>query len=278
LLGVSSSTRSSWPGGRYRLVWVCIFGVLIAWGRGEAFAEKHLVLLSPAHDEYFFSFLEVFLRRSLPDYRITTIITGEGIPQVEGAIVVGFPEDLKVLERSRKKPLAIVLGEDGDLSISVLGRVVFAFEEVARVLRKELFAGERGVFLFVGGERSPFLPFLGLLGEARFFGEAEKERVVVVERAFQARPFLRAKDKRPFALLVLEAATEMLFALQEGKVDALIDLKPSAVASCVVRILRRWEKEGECSERCTVSPLLVTRETIASADAYEVVRRCLSCH
>jgi len=243
LLGVSSSTRSSWPGGRYRLVWVFIFGVLIAWGRGEAFAEKHLVLLSPAHDGYFFSFLEVFLRRSLPDYRITAVTAEEEIPQVEGVIVVGFPEDLKVLERSRKKPLAIVLGEDGDLSISVLGRVVFAFDEVAKVLREELFAGERGEFLFMGEERSPFLPLLGLLGEARFFGETEKERVVVVERAFQARPFFRAKNERPFALLVLEAATEMLFALQEGKVDALIDLKPSAVASCVVRILRRWEKD-----------------------------------
>ncbi|WP_438318154.1 hypothetical protein ACP6EK_03855 [Candidatus Caldatribacterium sp. SIUC1] len=259
-------------------MWLFIFGVLIAWGGGEAFAEKRLVLLSPAHDEYFFSFLEVFLRRSLPDYRITTIITGEGIPQVEGAVVVGFPEDLKVLERSRKKPLAIVLGEDGDLSIPVLGRVVFAFEEVARVLQKELFSGGKGEFLFVGEERSPFLPLLGLLGEARFFGEVEEERVVVVERAFQARPFLRVKNERPFAFLVLEAATEMLFALQEGKVDVLVDTKPSAVASCIVGILRRWEEEGKRSGCCTVSPLLVTRETIASADAYEVVRRCLSCH
>jgi hypothetical protein len=70
----------------------------------------------------------------------------------------------------------------------------------------------------------------------------------------------------------------MLFALQEGKVDALIDMKPSAVASCIGRILRRWEEEGERSGRCTVSPLLITRETIALADAYEVFRRCLSCH
>ncbi len=278
MLGASSSTRSSWPGGRYRLVWVCILGVLIAWGGGEAFAEKRLVLLSPADSGYFFSFLEVFLRRSLPDYQITTVTAEKEIPQVEGAVVVGFPEDLKVLKRSRKKLLAIVLGEDGELSIPVLGRVIFSFDGVAKVLRKELFAGERGVFLFVGREHSPFLPLLGLLGEARFFGEAGKEHVVVVEQTLQARPFLRAKNERSFTLLVLEAATEMLFALQEEKVDALIDLKPSAVASCIVRILRRWEEEGERSECCTVSPLLVTRETIASADAYEVVRRCLSCH
>lgn len=278
MLGVSSSTRSFWLGGRYKLVWVFIFGVLIAWGRGEAFAEKRLILLSPADDGYFFPFLEVFLRRSLPDYQITAVTAGEEIPRVEGAVVVGFPEDLEVLERSRKKPLAIVLGEDGELSIPVLGQVAFSFEEVARALQKELFARARGEFLFVGEERSLFLPLLGLLGEARFFGEVEKERVVVVERVFQARPLLRAKNERPFTLLVLEAATEMLFALQEGKVDFLVDMKPSAVASCIVRILRRWEKERERSGHCTVSPLLVTQETIASADAYEVVRRCLSCH
>ena len=255
-----------------------LLGVLIAWGRGGAFAEKRLVLLSPAGDGYFFPFLEVFLRRSLPDYRITAVTVGEEIPQVEGAFVVGFPEDLEVLEYSKEKPLAIVLGEDGEFPMPVLGQVVFAFDEVVKVLQKKLFAGGRGEFLFVGGKRSPFLPFLGLLGGVHLFGEAEKERVVVVERALQARPLLRAKNERPFALLVLEAATEMLFALQEGKVDALIDMKPSAVASCIGRMLQRWEEEGECSARCTVSPLLITRETIALADAYEVFRRCLSCH
>jgi hypothetical protein len=217
LLGVSSSTRSSWPGGRYRLVWVCIFGVLMAWGGGEAFAEKRLVLLSPAHDGYFFSFLEVFLRRSLPDYRITTIITGEGIPQVEGAIVVGFPEDLKVLERSRKKPLAIVLGEDGDLSISVLGRVVFAFEEVARVLQKELFAGKEGRSSLWEGNALLSCPFLGFWGRFAFLEKQKKNVWWWSNERFRPDRFSGQKTNAPLHFLSLRRRLRCSLCFRRGR-------------------------------------------------------------
>lgn len=150
----------------------------------------------------------------------------------------------------------------------LLGRVMFSWKDVAQTLCKALCPGERVSASFVGeGDHPLWRYFLELCGD----GSVQK-RVVFVERASQARPLFVEGGKRSFSLIALEAATELLFALQEGKIDGVVDLKPSLVAQCIAEIVEQRARV------CVVAPLFITRENVSSADAYEVVRRCLSCH
>lgn len=284
-MGAFSSTRSSLRGGKYSLLFalVALGAFLVAWGDGRGvFAQRIVALLPPPDDTYFFPFLEIFLRRSLPRYQVVTLSPGGSIPPFEELVVVAFSEDLGsfLVPPSEGNVSCVLLGNGGETPYPLLGRVVFSWESVKESLQQEL-SGEKQGFLFVGERIHPLFPFLEtLLGRGCIGRDVHEESVVVVGQASLVQPFLKKKNERSFLLLVLEASTEMLFALQEGRIDFLVDTKPSCVAQCITQILEEKEQgDPFTSPRCcTVMPLLVTRETIASADAYEVVRRCLSCH
>ncbi len=257
------------PGGRYRF-WLSLLLCLLLLGiwheRGEA--RPVIVLLSPEEDAYFFPFLEVFLRRTLPGKQIVLLHPGDAFPPSSEYIVVAFPKVLERFKPPQGKVWGILLGEGEGVPFPLLGRVMFSWEDVAQALCRALCPGGRVNASFVGdGDHPLWRYFLELCGD----GSAQK-RVVFVERASQARPFFEEEGKWSFSLIVLEATTELLFALQEGKIDGVVDLKPSLVAQCIVEIVEQRARV------CIVSPLFITRENISLADAYEVVRRCFSCH
>lgn len=241
-------------------------------GHKEGRALPTVVLLSPQEDAYFFPFLEVFLRRTLPGYEVVTLSPGDAFPPREGYIVVGFSETLQRLKPPKEEAYGILLGESRGVSFPLLGQIVFAWEDTALAICKKLCADIRMSFLFIGERTHPLFALLAeLCGDKHHDGSTSTGRVLCIDRVSRARSFLRGEKDSSF-LVIFEAATEALFALQEGKIDGVVDTKPSQVAQCIAEIVRGRRKA------CSVTPLFVTQEDISCADAYEVVRRCLSCH
>lgn len=254
-------------GGKYRFWFIAAscFVVLSLW-QEHGRTLPTIVLLSPLEDAYFFPFLEVFLRRVLPEYEVTTLSPGGTLPPREEYIIVGFSRELQQVEFPQGRARCILLGEEGGVSVPLLGQVTFLWQETALAICRKLCAeGEKGR-LFAGESAHPLRVLLVRLCE----GNSGKP-VVLVDRASLARSLL-GEGKEAFSLVVLEATTEMLFALQEGKIDGVVDTRPSQVAQCIAEMVQGKTKT------CVVTPLFVTQENISCADAYEVVRRCLSCH
>lgn len=221
---------------------------------------------------YFFPFLEIFLRRILPEYEVVTLSPENAFPPCEEYIVVGFPETLKRLRPSKEKVYSILLGEDDGTSSFLLGQIVFSWEDTALAIGKRLCANKKMDILCIGEHDHPLFVLLAELCKGKYSDESTfAGRVICVDRVSRARPFLKERKGSSF-LVIFEAATEALFALQDGKIDGVVDTKPSKVAQCVAEIIRGKRK------RCVIVPLFVTQENISCADAYEVVRRCLSCH
>lgn len=273
MLGVSSSTSSSLRGGKSEFwLFVVVFLLfLVVWhGRGEALPA--IVLLAPQEDAYFFPFLEVFLRRTLPEYQILLLHPGDAFPVASEYIVVASSESLRNFRLPGGNVWGILLGEGEDPPFPLLGRIVFSWQEVAQTICNTLCSGKTVHARFVGKDLHPlWICFAKLCGDESRRSDAQ-DLVVFAEGVSQARPLLGERENRSFFLIALEAATELLFALQEGKIDGVVDQKPSQVAECIAAIVRKGQRV------CSVKPLFVTRENIASADAYEVVQRCLSCH
>lgn len=265
---VCSLTNCSLREGRYRCRIVLALCLALFWvWQGEAEELPRIVLLSPREDRYFFPFLEVFLRRIMPGYEITTLSPDDIVPSRKRYIVVGFSEELRRVRLPKGKVDYILLGERNGVAFPLLGQVAFRWQETALAICKSLCAGGRRGFLFWGESTHPLFVLLEELCED---GERSGASVVFVDRISRVRPFLE-KSGGSSSLVVLEAATEVLFALQEGKVRGVVDTKPSEVAQCIAAIV-----QGK-SDACAVTPLFVTQDNIFCADAYEVVRRCLSC-
>lgn len=256
------------PEGRCRAWLFLVFCVLFGICQGKAETLPTVVLLSPQEDAYFFPFLEVFLRRTLPGYEIVTLSPRGILPPREEYVIVGFPQELQRVQLPEGKVSCILLGEADSISFPLLGQITFLWQETATTICKKLCATGGRRFLFVGKGTHPlFMLLTQLCGTV----ENSEEPVMLLDRVSSARAFLKERGGFPF-LVVLEAATEMLFALQEGRIYGVVDTKPSQVAQCIAAIV-----QGK-STTCTVTPLFVTRGNISSADAYEVVRRCFSCH
>lgn len=79
-------------------------------------------------------------------------------------------------------------------------------------------------------------------------------------------------------LIVLEASTRMLTYLQEGKINLLLDTKPSRLAGKLVNWIEKLEKGEEILEReIFIPPLIITPSNLEEADSYEVLVRCFLC-
>lgn len=199
----------------------------------EAEASVTLALLSPPEDAYFFPFLEVFLRRVMPDCRTVVLHPGDGVPFSQKVIVVAFPENLRHFKLPEGGIQYILLGEGGEGSSSLLGRIVFSWQDAASTLWQKFCAGKANP-LFVGDEGHPLFLFLGEIQKSEHvIGGSPKKQVLFVDRASRVHPFLERNEKSFLSLVVLEATAEMLFALWEGKIDAVVDTKPSEVARCI---------------------------------------------
>ncbi len=259
--------------GRYRFWFFLAFClVLLGIWQVEGKALPAVVLLSPQEDVYFFPFLEIFLRRVLPEYEVVTLSLEGVFPPREGYIVIGFSEALKRLRLPEEEVRGILLGESSEVSFPLLGQIIFSWRDTALALCRNLCANKKINFFFIGEQAHPLSIFLAeLCGNGRFDKGVFTEDVICIDRISRARSFLEEKKGSSF-LVVLEAATEALFALQEGKIDGVVDTKPSQVAQCIAEIV-----QGK-RNTCTIVPLFVTQGNISCADAYEVMRRCLSCH
>ncbi len=81
----------------------------------------------------------------------------------------------------------------------------------------------------------------------------------------------------PPPLVVLEASPEMLFALLQGKIEAVVDFKPSQLAQEIVNLMDYFYEGMHFPELITIYPHLIFAHNIKEADGYEVISRCLMC-
>ncbi len=80
----------------------------------------------------------------------------------------------------------------------------------------------------------------------------------------------------PPPLVVLEASPEMLFALLQGKIEAVVDFKPSQLAQEIANLIDCFCANKPIPEFITIHPCLIPH-SIEEADGYEVISRCLMC-
>lgn len=152
-------------------------------------------LLSPPEDAYFFPFLEVFLRRIMPDCKTVILYPKDGVPFSQEVVVVAFPEDLRHFRLPEGKVQYILLGEGGETSLSPLGRIVFSWKDAASTLWQKFCVGEANL-LFVGDEGHPlFLLLRELQKGEHFIKESPEKQVLFVDRASRVRPFLEGNEK-----------------------------------------------------------------------------------
>ncbi|MDI3543119.1 MAG: hypothetical protein PWP57_722 [Candidatus Atribacteria bacterium] len=81
----------------------------------------------------------------------------------------------------------------------------------------------------------------------------------------------------PPPIVVLEASPEMLFALLQGKIKAVVDFKPSQLAQEIMNLINCLYVHKSVPEFITIYPRLILSHNIKEADGYEVIARCLMC-
>lgn len=86
-----------------------------------------------------------------------------------------------------------------------------------------------------------------------------------------------SEAESPPPIVVLEASPEMLFALLQGKIKAVVDFKPSQLAQEIVNLMDCFCRNRPLPELITVYPRLILSHNMEEADGYEVISRCLMC-
>ncbi len=289
---------------RYLLLLV----ILIILGGGSPLPGREapqVLLLSPSLD-YFSTFLEVHLRRllsppqvhliplfSLEDLSLdfspenVSLIVFLGEERYFSSILLQIPQDkepLLLFWEGVAPPLGFPF-----CKIRVEGEVVI--EALRRELVEKLFPDNHFTIWGVG-KITPVLE-QKLKEEFSSFSKVEENDKEAIEQLISNRENSLiiagnakvgkqlidgfAEIEPPPSLVVLEASPEMLFALLQGKIKAVVDFKPSQLAQEIVNLMDYFYEGMHFPELITIYPHLIFAHNIKEADGYEVISRCLMC-
>ncbi len=290
--------------------YVLLLVIILVLG-GESLLGKEtsqVFILSPSLD-YFPAFLEVHLRRLLSPSQVHLIPLSrlEELPKDfsrEGVSLIVFwgegkyfssiwsqiPRDREILllweeEEGTEPPLGIPYSK---IRIEGKGAIEALKEEVV----EKLFP-DNNFTIWSGGEVIPSLKREldeEFSSHFREIGENDKEALkqliskkekslIIAGNAEAGKQLIDefSEVESPPPLVVLEASPEMLLALLQGKIKAVVDFKPSQLAQEIVNLIDCFGAHKPIPEFIILYPRLILPDNIKEADGYEVISRCLMC-
>ncbi len=264
-----------------------------------------VLLLSPSLD-YFSTFLEVHLRRLLspPQVHLIPLFSLEELSldflSENVSLIVFLGEERyfsSILSRipKDKEPLLVLWEGVAPSSGFPFCKIRVEVEEVMEALRREVIEKlfpDNHFTIWGVGKITPALE-QGLKEEFSSFSEIEENDKKALERLISEKDKsliiagsagagkqlvdIFSEVESPPPLVVLEASPEMLFALLQGKIKAVVDFKPSQLAQEIVNLVDCFCANKSVPEFITIHPRLIFAHNIKEADGYEVISRCLMC-
>ena len=278
---------------------------------GESLLGKEtsqVFILSPSLD-YFPAFLEVHLRRLLSPSQVHLIPLShlEELPREKSrgdvSLLVFLGEEQyfsSILSQiPQDKELLLLFWEGKEIEPSSgfpFCKIRVEGEEIIEALQEELIEKffPNGCFTIWGvGKIAPALERELKENFSSSFSKVEesnkdvlkqlisdKEKSLVIAGNAEAGKQLIdefSEIESPPPLVVLEASPEMLLALLQGKIKAVVDFKPSQLAQEIVNLIDCFGAHKPIPEFIIIYPRLILPDNIKEADGYEVISRCLTC-
>ena len=283
--------------------------ILIILGGGSPLPgqEAPQVLLLSSSLDYFSTFLEVHLRRLLSPSRVHLIPLCSleelslGFPPEKAFLIVFLGEEkyfssiLSQIPQDKEPLLLFWEGVAPPLGFPSC-KIRVEVEEVIEVFRREvvekLFLDDHFTIWGVGKIAPPLRQGLNEEFYPRFREIEENDKdtlkqlisnreksLIIAGNAEAGRQLIDkfSEVESPPPLVVLEASPEMLFALLQGKIEAVVDFKPSQLAQEIANLIDCFCANKPIPEFITIHPCLILPHSIEEADGYEVISRCLMC-